>query len=210
MTHKVLTRATVVLLTAAIAGACAGGSPVDSPGGTKREVQAMDAGNKMVPPVRSFTSAPLRNRIRVELEAPVSEVWALIGDLTRFPEFSSGLERVEAKRSSSGALTEHVCHFKPREEGGEGISHREIVRWYEPNRGYASSGEEGNVFGLTNDLNVVTVEPSKGGTVLTWDEYYDARDLDMMRAEYDQAFADIAENLIRRFGGAVVVRHVDR
>jgi hypothetical protein len=30
--------------------------------------------------------------------------------------------------------------------------------------GYASSGEEGNAFGLTNDVNLVTVEPSGGGT----------------------------------------------
>lgn len=170
----------------------------------------MNVGSKMVPSASSLTSAPLRNRIRVELKAPVSEVWALIGNLGRFPEYSSGLERVVAKKDSSGALTEYVCHFKPREEGGESISHRELIRWYEPNRGYASSGEEGNAFGLTNALNLVTVEPSKGGTILTWDEYYDAQDLDMSRAEFDQALADIGENLVRRFGGAVVTRYVDR
>ena len=43
------------------------------------------------------------------------------------------------------------------------------------------------------------VESSKEGTVLTWDEYYDAPDLDMMRAEYDQAFADIGKNLVLPF-----------
>ncbi len=159
---------------------------------------------------RALTSSLLRNRIRVELRAPVSEVWALIGNLTRFPEYSSGLERVEARRDSSGTLTEYVCHFKPREEGGESIAHRELIRWYELNRGYASSGEEGNAFGLTNDLNLVTVEPSKEGTILTWDEYYDAQDLDMMKAEYDQALADIGENLIRRFGGKVIERYVEQ
>jgi len=196
-----------VSLTAVAASACTGNSLDTSPSGTTKEVQAMNIGSKMAP---SFTQAPLRNRIRVELKAPVSEVWALIGNLSRFPEYSSGLERVEAKVASNGALTEYVCHFRPREEGGESISHRELIRWYEPNRGYASSGEQGNVFGLTNDLDLVTVEPSKEGTVLTWDEYYDAQDLDMMRAEYDQALADIGEHLVRRFGGAVVNRYVDR
>ncbi len=167
-------------------------------------------GSKTVPSASSFTTTPLRNRIRVELKAPVSEVWALIGNLSRFPEYSSGLERVEPKVASNGTLTEFVCHFKPREEGGESISHREIIRWYEPNCCYASSAEEGNAFGLTNDLNLVIVESSREGTVLTWDEYYDAPDLGMMRAEYDQAFADIGEKLVRRFGGRVVTRYVDR
>jgi hypothetical protein len=148
--------------------------------------------------------------MRVELHAPVAEVWTLIGDLTRFPEYSSGLERVDTTKDSDGTCAAFVCHFRPREEGGERILHRELIRWYEPNHGYASSSEEGNVFGLTNDLNLVTVESSLEGAIVTWDVYYDARDLDMMRAEYDQALADIAENLIRRFGGRVVERHVDR
>jgi hypothetical protein len=48
-----------------------------------------------VPSASEFTSSPLRNRLRLELDAPVSEVWELLGDLSRFPEYSVGLERVE-------------------------------------------------------------------------------------------------------------------
>jgi hypothetical protein len=36
-----------------------------------------------------------------------------------------------------------------------------------------------------------------------------AGDLAMMRAEYDDAFADIAERLSARFGGQVIERMVD-
>jgi hypothetical protein len=162
-----------------------------------------------VPNAASFTSAPLRNRTRVELKAPVPNVWALIGDLTRYPEYSSGLERVEVKEDSSGMLTEYVCRFKPQEEGGESIAHRELIRWYEPNRGYASISEEPNAFGLTNSLTLVTLDPSKEGTIMTWDEYFDAQDLDTNRALYDQALADIAERLIARFGGRIIERYVE-
>ncbi len=158
----------------------------------------------------TVTSAPLRNRLRVELDAPVADVWALIGDLPRFPEYSSGLQRVVADGSPDSAPTQYVCHFKPREPGGEVVVHRELVRWYESNRGYASSGaEENDFFGLTNDLNLVTVEPSKAGTLLTWEEYYDSEHLGMNRASYDEALADIGENLVRRFGGRVIERFVD-
>jgi hypothetical protein len=56
-----------------------------------------------VPSASDFTSSPLRNRIRVELDAPVSEVWELLGDLSRFPEYSEGLERsVSASRGRGG------------------------------------------------------------------------------------------------------------
>lgn len=164
------------------------------------------------PIAAKFTSSPLRNRIRIELKAPVPEVWALVGDLSRFPEYSSGLKKVDAKTDSKGRCLEYVCHFKPTGEGGEGIVHREIMRWYEPNRGYASSGEEGTtfeIFGEKNGLNLVTLERFKPGTILAWDQYFEARDPDMSKASYDAAFADIAEQLIRRFGGRVIERYVE-
>lgn len=174
---------------------------------------AILAGCATTPPLdavaRKFTSSPLRNRVRVELKAPVKEVWALIGNLSRFPEYSSGLEKVEAMVSAHGTPANYVCHFKPLEAGGERIVSREIIRWYEPNRGYASSGEQSDAFGLKNDLHLVTVEASKAGTLLTWDEYYDAQDLKMMEAHFDQALADIGKNLARRFGGRLVERYVE-
>lgn len=135
-------------------------------------------------------------------------MWALLGDLAKFPEYSSGLERVESKADSAGRLTEFICHFKPLEPGGERIVSREIIRWWEPNRGYASSGAGGDAFGMTNDLNLVVIEPSATGTTVTMDEYYDAQDLQMMKAHFDEAFADIGANLSRRFGGRVIGRYV--
>ena len=55
-----------------------------------------------VPSASDFTSSPLRNRVCLELDAPVVEVWELIGDLSRFPEYSVGLERVEAQLDEVG------------------------------------------------------------------------------------------------------------
>jgi hypothetical protein len=75
--------------------------------------------------------------------------------------------------------------------------------------GHASCAQGDNAFGVTDDLNLVTVERSRNGTIVTWEEYYQAADLAMMRAEYDSAFADIAERLIARFGGRVIERTVD-
>ena len=162
-----------------------------------------------VPAADTFTSAPLRNRLRVQLNQPVEFVWSLIGDLRRLPEYSAGLARVESVTDARGACTEYTCHFKPRAAGEDGIVDRNVVRWYERNVGYASSAQGNNAFGVADDLNLVSVEPSAGGTIVTWEEYYEAADLQMMRAEYDDAFADVAERLIARFGGHVIERTVD-
>jgi uncharacterized protein (TIGR02246 family) len=85
---------------------------------------------------------------------------------------------------------------------------RNLVRWYEPGRGYASSGIPGNAFGLSDDLNLVTLQPASGGTLVTWDEYFEAMDVAAMRASYDQALVDIADRLIARFGGRLIERFV--
>ncbi|MGH2362201.1 MAG: SRPBCC family protein [bacterium] len=170
----------------------------------------MNVESKMVPPVSSFTTSPLRNRMRVELKAPASEVWSLLGDPSRYPEYSSGLERVEARTNSNGVFAEYVCHFKPQAVGEAGVVYRVHIPWYEPNRGYASIDEEPNAFGTTNSLTLVTLEPSKEGTIATWGAYYNAGDLEMNRASLDQALADIGKNLVSRFGGAILERYVDR
>mgnify|MGYP006366908983 CR=1 FL=1 len=47
----------------------------------------------------------------------MSEVWELIGDLSRFPEYSVGLERVEAVHDEEGRCVEYTCYFKPVEDG---------------------------------------------------------------------------------------------
>ena len=161
-----------------------------------------------VPSASDFTSSPLRNRLRVELEAPVSEVWELMGDLSRFPEYSAGLERVEAKTDEDGRCTEYTCYFKPLEEGAEGAVSRDVMKWYEPHRGYLSV-EVGATWGGEGTVALLTLEPIPGGTRITNDMHFDAEDLDATKAAIDEALVDIAENLIGRFGGRVTERYVE-
>ena len=157
----------------------------------------------------TFTSAPLRNLIRVELYAPASEVWTLLGDLSRLPEYSGGLERVTVKKNASGVPEEYTCYFKPTEEGGAGAVARDLLRWYEPNRGWASVDAGPNDFGLEHSLHLVTLSPAERGTQVSWEAYYDTTDLDSNRTELDHALADIADRLIARFGGRVLDRYVE-
>jgi carbon monoxide dehydrogenase subunit G len=156
------------------------------------------------PSASEFTSSPLRNRIRFELDAPVSEVWELVGDLSRFPEYSVGLERVEVKQDDDGRCLEYTCYFKPLEEGSEGAVSRDLMRWYEPNRGYLSVEVEGG-----NTVAFMTLDSMPGGTRVNYDMHFDAEDLAATKAAIDEALADIAENLVAQFGGGVTERYVE-
>lgn len=157
-----------------------------------------------VPDPTSFTSAPMRNQMRVSLDAPVPEVWALVGDIGRLPDYSAGLERVDVKQTAGGAPAEYTCHFKPTEPGGPGAVARDIVRWYVPNRGWASTAAEPNDLGIKSSLHIVTLSSAGGGTLLDWRAHYDAADLETSRTELDKALGDIAQRLIARFGGRMV------
>ena len=152
----------------------------------------------------NLIQAPLRNRLRVDLTASVAEVWEMVGDLARMSDYSAGLERVEAKIDARGHCMEYTCHFKPMQPGEDGIVSRDIMQWFQPNRGWASHGADGDAFGLSDDLHLVSVESSQEGTLLTWDAYYQPQDLAMMKAHLQEALSDIGQNLLKRFGGRLI------
>lgn len=162
-----------------------------------------------IPSPATFTSAPLRNSVRLELNAPVADVWDLVGDPGRMAEYSAGLERVEARRDASGRPEGYTWTFKPMAPGEQAIVSSDRMRYWLPEVGWASSGVAHDAFGLSNDLSTITLAPSAAGTEVTWEVYYDAEDVATMKGHFDEALADIAANPVERFGGRVVERYVE-
>ncbi len=160
------------------------------------------------PDASEFTSSPLRNRLRLELEAPVSEAWELMGNLSRFPEYSVGLERVEVKLDDDGRCSEYTCFFKPVEDGSPGPVSRDVMKWYEPQRGYLSVEVDGDA-GTDGAVVFMTLDPIPAGTRVNYEMYFDAEDLDTTKAHLDEVFLDMADRLIGRFGGRVIERYVE-
>lgn len=152
----------------------------------------------------TLTTAPLRHRIQLELNAPASEVWAVIGDHERLPEYSEGIERVTVE---NGERRSRVCYFRPQD--GTALSIREFIRWEAVNAGYATTSEPDNDFGLTNDATIVTLTPSPVGTIFTWSQYYDHPDLQAMRSSFHAGLLDIARRLVARFNGRVLEEYAD-
>jgi len=111
-------------------------------------------------------------------------------------------------QDDEGRCVEYTCYFKPLEDGMGGAVSRDVMKWYEPNRGYLSVEAEAS-WGGGGTVALATLEPSPRGTRLTYDMHFDAEDLDAARTQLDEALGDIAENLIRRFGGTLAERYVE-
>ena len=73
--------------------------------------------NVALPTADKWVKSPLRNSVKLELNAPIAEVWELVGNPSNMPTFSSGLNKVDTKSDGSGKYTEYTCHFKPTEAG---------------------------------------------------------------------------------------------
>lgn len=164
----------------------------------------MDPTARLAPPPSAFVSSPRRHRLRVRLDASPTDVWALVGDHERLPEYSSGIARVELVPVEAPRGEARVCHFHPMPGATEGLVIRERVRWVAPGAGYATSAEPGDAFGLREDLSLVTLETAGKGTILTWDQHYEADDPAMVAASFEEGLADIGANLVRLFGGTVL------
>lgn len=162
----------------------------------------------VLPIATKFVSSPLRNRIKLELNAPVTEVWAMVGHLEHMPEYSTGLHEVDAKYDNSGKCTDYTCYFFPEKEGDPETTHREIIKWYEPNVGLVSTAEEPNVFGLQQALTLITFEENGDKTILSWDIHFNAANEEAVKMNisgFEQALnKNIAQNLVKQFGGRIL------
>lgn len=180
---------------------------------SEKTIQTEKETISIYPKASDFVDSPLRNRIKLELNAPVSEVWALIGNLERMPEYSSGLKKLDASYNDKGKCTGYTCHFYPMEEGGEITTHEETIKWYKPNVGYASLAHEPNILGLEQSLNLITLEDKNEKTVLQWDVHFTSKNKETIKMNivgFELALnVDIAQNLIKKYGGKVLESFIE-
>jgi len=145
-----------------------------------------------------YTTAPLRNHIQVHLTAPMDDVWELVGDHRRLPEYSGGIETVTVAPDGST----RTCRFRATEET-PAVDLTEQIHWEIPRLGYSTSAVEPNPFLLTDDLSVVTVSVTDTGTLVEWAQYFNSTDVATAIQSFDQGLVDIAERLVATFGGEV-------
>ncbi|WP_420402057.1 hypothetical protein [Flagellimonas sp.] len=173
---------------------------------SKTAKAAMTNTKVQVPNPSKYVSSPVRNRIKLNLNASLPEVWEMVGKPEHMPHYSAGLEKVDALYTA-GKCTKFTSHFVPMQGQTEGLKHTEKVVWYENQLGYISRSEEPNNYGYTEGLALVQVSKTEQGTLFSWDIHYNAPDdatLHMNIEAYQMALDNIAANLIKKFGGQVV------
>jgi len=160
--------------------------------------------NTPFPEADKWVSSPLRNLIKLELNASLTEVWSLIGDPGKMPSYSSGLEKVETKISPEGRCLEYTCFFKAEDGGQQGSVHTAKMLWYEPNRGWASLDEEPNEFGFKESLTLITFEARGDKTIVKWSMHFNCESQELLLSSIsslEEALEDISKRLIKIFGG---------
>ncbi len=178
---------------------------------TKTEMEQKET-NVALPTTDKWVKSPVRNRLVVELNRPISEVWTLVGDPANMPKFSAGLDSVTTK-TENGKCTQYTCYFKPMKEGEPGYVHTDNMLWQEENRGWASRTPEPNEMGYTDYLSLLTLEETAGKTKLIWSmtcNHEKAEMIEMNKQGLIQAFDDIGKQLVTRFGGKVIENHVGK
>jgi hypothetical protein len=168
--------------------------------------------NAKTPKAADWVSSPLRNRLKLQLNAPVQEVWQLVGDPGNMPRYSAGLRKVETQTDVNGSLVGYTCYFKPLAEGQEEQVHHSAIKWHQENKGWASVDDDDNAFGLLQSLSLLTVAPFGDSTLLTWEFHFNCAALEILQYNkdgYRHALEDISQQLIARFGGMVEENYVE-
>lgn len=159
------------------------------------------------PSADNWVTSPLRNGIKVELNASVDEVWKFVANPANIFSDCCGVNKVELKTNDSGECTEYTIYYES-EDGGKDMPARSAMVWYEPCKGWASLDEEPHPMDFEQSLLLVTMEEKEEKTVLNWSMYYDIANDEMLQmfiTGLDQSLkGEVAQILIKRFGGRLI------
>lgn len=156
------------------------------------------------PSADNWVTAPLRNGIRIELNALVNEVWEFVGNPANIFSDCCGVNNVESQTNDSGKCMDYTIYYES-ENSCEYMVARSSMVWYERNQGWASLDEEPHPMGFEQSLLLVTIEEKKKKTVLNWNMYYDMENDDLLQmfiSGLNQSLkGEVAQMLIEKFGG---------
>lgn len=159
------------------------------------------------PSAERWVSSPLRNGIKIELNASVGEVWKVVINPANIFSNCCGVNSVESKTNDSGKCTEYTINYES-EDGGDDMVARSTMVWYEPGQGWASLDEEPHPMGFEQSLLLVTIEEKEEKAVLNWNMYYDIANDEMLQmfiTGLEQSLnEEVAQLFIQKFGGRMI------
>ena len=159
------------------------------------------------PSTNKWVTSPLRNSIKMELNASANEVWEIVANPANIFSNCCGVNNVEPKTNDSGKCIEYTINYESEDGSEDMVAHSTMV-WYEPNQGWASLDNDPHPMGFKQSLLLITIEEQKEKSVLNWNMYYDIENDEMLQmfiTGLNQSLKnEIAQLLIQKFGGKII------
>ena len=146
--------------------------------------------------IDQYTTAPLQMTKTLELPADPQEVFATLTAHAEMPEWfpgmsAAGVDNAHAEREG-GAGAVRVCTF------GSEVLTEDIVLTDAPER-FAYKIRDGNFMGLREHFALVTLEPSAGGTLLRWRQFFHHPDPEAFNVQGGAMLEGALENLRAKY-----------
>lgn len=144
-----------------------------------------------------YTDAPLRMTKTVALPGEPEAVFSTLTNYKAMPEWFPGMSAVTVNNLDAGAEggegAVRVCTFGPDQEITE-----DIVIFDAPNT-LAYAVRNGNFMGMTGHFALLTVEPKKGGSLLSWHQYFNHPDPAAFNARGGAMLDGALRNLLKQY-----------
>lgn len=159
------------------------------------------------PSTNRWVTSPLRNNIKIELNALVNDVWMAIANPMDIFSNCCGVNHVESIIDDLGNCSEYTTYYES-ENSSENIAARSTMVWYEPNQGWASLDDYPHPMGFEQSLIIITVEKKENKSILNWSMHYDIENNEMLQIfikELDQSLKkEVSRYFIQKLGGRII------
>lgn len=156
--------------------------------------------------ISRWTNAPLRLQATAWLKAAPEAVFHDLSDPLRmchvFPWMDTVQVRSKTAEPSYGPGARRYCHF------GNGMVLEEVIVSWEPPFRYAYKGvDETHPFGMLDHLGVIRCDAQDGGTLLTWQHYFDHHNVEAMSEQLGGSMKEAITGLAARYNGDEMESH---
>jgi uncharacterized protein YndB with AHSA1/START domain len=153
--------------------------------------------------IDEVTQAPLRLVKTARLLAPPAEVFAVVSDHVGTGAWFPVVESVQIDNSHAEVADGHGAIRYCTLSNGAVLT--EKIVGFEPAHLFGYAVADGNAFGVQGHLALINLEAeAAGSTLLTWRQYFNHADIDLLTKEISAMLDGGIQGLIDRFGGELL------
>ena len=151
---------------------------------TGQQAEALQAPpKKLARKIGKLTGAPLQISKNILIPASTKQVFAFVSNHEELPKLLPMIHEVKVDQSNAKVKNGVGCVRTCTMADGNALS-EEIVLW-QPGKAYAYAIADGNMMGLESHVGVMTVSRAGNQTRLSWYQYFDHQNPEMVKPQID-------------------------